>query len=70
VREWLKCEDENGQLKDLSANKCVLVFEGESKAPAFKKWGSKVCETDGEAREFLSHRKMENFWTQAKSTPM
>jgi U4/U6 small nuclear ribonucleoprotein PRP3 len=70
AREWLKGEDENGQLKDLSANKCVLVFEGESKAPAFKKWGSKVCETDGEAREFLSHRKMDNFWTQAKNTPM
>ncbi len=68
VREWLKGEDEKGQLKDLSANKCVLVFEGESKAPAFKKWGSKVCETDGEAREFLSHRKMDNFWTQAKNT--
>jgi U4/U6 small nuclear ribonucleoprotein PRP3 len=70
ARDWLKGEDENGLLKDLSANKCVLVFEGESKAPAFKKWGSKVCETDGEAREFLSHRKMDNFWTQAKNTPM
>ncbi|KAG7294242.1 hypothetical protein NEMBOFW57_004312 [Staphylotrichum longicolle] len=70
VRDWLKGEDENGQLKDLSANKCVLLFEGETKAPAFKKWGSKVCETDGEAREFLSHRKMDNFWTQAKNTPL
>jgi U4/U6 small nuclear ribonucleoprotein PRP3 len=70
VRDWLKGEDENGQLRDLSANKCVLVFEGESKMPAFKKWGSKVCETDGEAREFLSHRKMDNFWTQAKNTPL
>jgi len=70
VRDWLKGEDDKGQLKDLSANKCVLLFEGESKAPAFKKWGSKVCETDGEAREFLSHRKMDNFWTQAKNTPL
>jgi U4/U6 small nuclear ribonucleoprotein PRP3 len=70
VRDWLKGEDDKGQLKDLSANKCVLLFEGESKAPAFKKWGSKVCETDGEAREFLSHRKMDNFWTQAKDTPL
>jgi U4/U6 small nuclear ribonucleoprotein PRP3 len=70
VREWLKGEDENGQLKDLSANKCVLVFEGQAKAPAFKKWGSKVCETDAEAREFLAQRKMDNFWTQAKNTPM
>lgn len=69
AREWLKAEDERGQLKDLSANKCVLLFEGETKAPAFKKWGSKICETDQEAREFLAQRKMENFWTQAKSTP-
>jgi U4/U6 small nuclear ribonucleoprotein PRP3 len=70
VREWLKAEDEKGQLKDLSANKCALVFEGEAKVPMFKKWGSKVCETDQEAREFLAQRKMENFWTQAKNTPL
>jgi U4/U6 small nuclear ribonucleoprotein PRP3 len=70
AREWLKGEDESGQPKDLSANKCVLVFEGQAKAPAFKKWGSKVCETDAEAREFLAQRKMDNFWTQAKNTPM
>lgn len=67
-REWLNAEDEKGQLKDLSANRCVLLFEGETKAQAFKKWGSKICETDQEAREFLLHRKMDNFWTQAKNT--
>ena len=66
VREWLKGEDEKGQLKDLTANKCVLVFEGEVKAQTFKKWGSKVCEADQDAREFLAVRKMDNFWTQAK----
>lgn len=70
AREWLKAEDEKGQLKDMSANKCVLLFEGEVKAQAFKKWGSKVCETDQEAREFLATRKLDNFWTQAKNTPM
>ncbi|KAL1842590.1 hypothetical protein VTJ49DRAFT_4770 [Mycothermus thermophilus] len=68
--DWLRPEDERGQLKDLSSNKCVLIFEGETKAPAFKKWGSKVCETDAEAREFLAQRKMDNFWTQAKNTPL
>ncbi|KAK3946232.1 pre-mRNA processing factor 3-domain-containing protein [Diplogelasinospora grovesii] len=68
-RQWLSAEDENGQLKDMSSNKCVLLFEGEEKAAAFKKWGSKVCETDQEAREFLALRKMESFWTQAKNTP-
>ncbi|KAK3343952.1 pre-mRNA processing factor 3-domain-containing protein [Lasiosphaeria hispida] len=70
LRDWLKAEDEKGQLKDMSANKCVLLFEGETKAQAFKKWGSKVCETDQEAREFLAPRKMDNFWTQAKNTPL
>ena len=70
VRDWLKAEDERGQLKDLSANKCVLLFEGETKSQVFKKWGSKICETDQEAREFLAHRKMDSFWTQAKNTPL
>ncbi|KAK4166722.1 putative U4/U6 small nuclear ribonucleoprotein Prp3 [Cladorrhinum sp. PSN259] len=68
IRDWLKAEDENGQLKDLSANKCVLLFEGGTKAQAFKKWGSKVCETDQEAREFLARAKMDSFWTLAKNT--
>ncbi|KAK4227595.1 pre-mRNA processing factor 3-domain-containing protein [Podospora fimiseda] len=68
VRGWLKAEDENGQLKDLSTNKCILLFEGETKAQAFKKWGSKVCETDQEAREFLARAKMDSFWTLAKNT--
>lgn len=70
LREWLKAEDEKGQLKDLSGNKCVLLFEGETKAPAFKKWGTKVCETDQEAREFLAQKKMDSFWTLAKNTPL
>ncbi|KAM7185950.1 pre-mRNA processing factor 3 (PRP3) domain containing protein [Naviculisporaceae sp. PSN 640] len=65
-RDWLKMVDEEGNLKDLSGNKCVLVFEGEEKARTFSKWGSKVCETEQEAREFLALRKMDNFWTQAK----
>ncbi|KAK1832087.1 pre-mRNA processing factor 3-domain-containing protein [Podospora conica] len=68
-RDWLKAEDENGQLRDMSGNKCVLLFEGEVKAAMFKKWGSKVCETDQEAREFLEKKKLDNFWTQAKSMP-
>ncbi|KAK3386922.1 pre-mRNA processing factor 3-domain-containing protein [Podospora didyma] len=68
VPDWLKAEDEHGQLKDQSANKCVLLFEGETKAYAFRKWGSKICETDQEARAVLAPRKMDTFWTQAKNT--
>jgi U4/U6 small nuclear ribonucleoprotein PRP3 len=48
-------------------NKCVMVFEGEEKARAFRKWGSKVCETDSAARDALTRAKMENFWALAKS---
>jgi U4/U6 small nuclear ribonucleoprotein PRP3 len=67
LAQWLKAEDEQGELKDMTLNQCVLVFEGEEKARAFRKWGSKVCETDSAAKEALSRAKMENFWTLAKS---
>lgn len=67
LADWLKAEDEKGQLKNMTLNKCVLVFEGEEKTKAFKKWGSKVCETDSAAKDALTRAKMENFWTLAKS---
>ena len=66
-RGWLKAEDGRGQLKDMSTNSCTLIFEGEVKVQAFRKWGSKICETDSEAREVLSRVKMENFWQLAKA---
>jgi U4/U6 small nuclear ribonucleoprotein PRP3 len=65
-RDWLLAENEKGELKDMSLNECRLVFEGEEKARVFRKWGSKVCETDSEARDMLSRTKMENFWSLAK----
>jgi U4/U6 small nuclear ribonucleoprotein PRP3 len=66
VRDWLLAENEKGELKDMSLNECKLVFEGEQKTRGFRKWGSKVCETDAEARDTLSRAKMENFWSLAK----
>ena len=67
LQDWLKAEDEKGELRDMTLNKCQLVFEGEEKARAFRKWGSKICETDAQAREALTRAKMETMWTQAKS---
>ena len=67
TREWLKAEDEKGDLKDLSLNKCQLLFEGEVKAQAFHAFKSRVCETDAEARQTLSRAKLESFWNMAKS---
>ncbi|KAE8453483.1 hypothetical protein EG329_010344 [Mollisiaceae sp. DMI_Dod_QoI] len=67
LQDWLKAEDEKGELKDMTLNKCTLVFEGEQKSRAFRKWGSKVCETDSAARDALTRAKMENFWALAKS---
>lgn len=64
---WLQAENEKGELRDLGLNKCVLVWEGEEKTRAFRKWGTKVCETDAQAKEVLGRSKMENFWTLAKS---
>ena len=66
--DFLKPFDEKGDLKDLTENTCTLLWEGEEKARAFRKWGSKVCESDAEAKEVLSKAKMENFWILAKTS--
>ncbi|KAG6057817.1 hypothetical protein E4U32_004923 [Claviceps aff. humidiphila group G2b] len=65
-KEWLKAENSDGVLKDMSQNRCTLVFEGEQKARAFRKWSTKVCETDAEARDILARVRMDNFWSLAK----
>lgn len=65
--EWCNPVDENGNLKDLSENRCILVWEGDEPERVFKRWGSRACETDGEAKDVLSRTKMENMWTLAKS---
>jgi U4/U6 small nuclear ribonucleoprotein PRP3 len=66
VRDWLLAENDKGELKDMSLNQCTLVFEGEQKARGFRKWGSRVCETDSEARDALARAKMDSFWSLAK----
>lgn len=67
LQDWLKAEDEKGELKDMTLNRCQLVWEGEQKSRAFRKWQSKVCETDSAARDALTRSKMDSFWTVAKS---
>ena len=65
--QWLKSIDGQGNAKDHSANKCILIFEGEIKQRSFHKWGSRVCETAGEARETLGRAKLDSLWALAKS---
>ncbi|KAJ9659328.1 U4/U5/U6 small nuclear ribonucleoprotein prp3 [Neophaeococcomyces mojaviensis] len=66
--KWLEAEDENGELKDLSRNRCDLIFSGEEKRRAFRKWlGARVCESDSQARDVLSRAKMDSFWSIAKN---
>lgn len=64
---WCNPMDDDGELKDLSENRCVLVWEGDEQSRVFKRWGSRACETDGEARDLLGRQKMENMWTLARS---
>lgn len=64
---WLNPMTDDGGLKDLSENRCQLVWEGEERAKKFNRWYSRVCETDGEAREVLRRSGMENMWTLARS---
>ncbi|OAL01186.1 PRP3-domain-containing protein [Phaeosphaeriaceae sp. SRC1lsM3a] len=64
---WMHNTDEQGNLKDHTSNKCILIFEGEVKQNSFRKWGSKMCETAGEARELLARSKLDSLWALAKS---
>ncbi|KAL5334659.1 pre-mRNA processing factor 3-domain-containing protein [Aspergillus crustosus] len=65
---WLAAEDEKGELKDLSSNTCTLLWEGQVKGRAFRKWiGARICETDSQAKDVLARAKLENFWVLAKS---
>lgn len=66
-QQWLMAEDDHGTLKDMTSNYCKLIFEGEVKIRAFKRWVSKVAETDAEARDLLARSKMDNFWSTARS---
>jgi len=65
--QWLNPMDDSGNLKDLSDNRCLLVWEGSEAQRSFKRWGSRACETDGEARDVLQRSKMETMWTLARS---
>ncbi|ETI25464.1 hypothetical protein G647_02237 [Cladophialophora carrionii CBS 160.54] len=69
LAKWLEAYEEGShELKDLSLNKCELIFKGEAKQRSFRKWlGARVCETDAQAKDVLSRAKMENFWGLAKS---
>ncbi|EXJ86794.1 hypothetical protein A1O3_03748 [Capronia epimyces CBS 606.96] len=68
LAKWLEAEDENGELRDLSMNKCDLIFSGQAKQRNFRKWlGARVCETDSQAKDVLTRGKMESFWNLAKS---
>lgn len=66
--EWMRSYDDKGQLKDFSHNKCLLVFSGEIKAHAFRRWTQETCLSDGEAKEVLARRKLDSLWALAKST--
>lgn len=67
LAKWLEAEDENGELKDLSLNKCDLIFAGQSKRRNFRMWlGAKICETDAQAKDVLARARMESMWNVAK----
>ena len=64
---WLRAEDQDGNLKDLSENECSLVWEGEVKQRSFKFWAQRDCETDGAARQVMERNKLENAWVSARN---
>ncbi len=67
---WLEAQDEEGNLKDLSANRCEVVFEGQVANRVFRKWvGVRVVESDKEATDVVGRGGCESFWALAKSVP-
>ncbi len=62
ARDWLTSESET-----LPNNEIRLLFDGETKGRVFRKWSSKICDTDREAFDFLGRTKLESFWTQARA---
>ena len=64
---FLEAEEQDGTVKDLSLNRCQLLFEGQEKDRVFRGWKTRVCETDKEAMDALERTKMGSFWTMAKS---
>ncbi|OAA54337.1 U4/U6 small nuclear ribonucleoprotein [Niveomyces insectorum RCEF 264] len=62
AREWLASESEV-----LPHNQIKLLFDGEAKGRTFRKWISKICDTDRDAFDFLARSKLESFWTQARA---
>ena len=49
------------------ANRCILVWEGSVKAPAFKLFTLKQCPTPDQARDYLKRFKVEHYWDFAKN---
>lgn len=67
LAKWLEAEDEDGNLRDLSLNRCDRIFSGEVKQRQFRKWlGARVCETDTHAKDVLTRAKYPEFWNIAK----
>jgi U4/U6 small nuclear ribonucleoprotein PRP3 len=66
--EWLKGEDENGQLKDLSKNKAVCIFEGDILERNYSRWGTRMMETDVDGKDFLARHRLESLWSIAEGT--
>ena len=65
---WLE-NTEDGVLKDLSANRCQLIFEGQQKGHQFRseRFTTKAVETDKEAVDYLERSKLGSMWALAKS---
>lgn len=53
--------------KDLSGNKCALIWTGQLKASKFMKWTLQDAETEQDAKDILSRNHAENYWIEAGS---
>jgi U4/U6 small nuclear ribonucleoprotein PRP3 len=48
-------------------NRCVLVWEGQTRGRTFKSFRFRRCPTEGTAKEFLSHHRADHYWDIARN---
>ena len=48
-------------------NRCVLVWEGTVREPAFRRFRLKQCALEQDARDFLKRFRVEHYWDFAKN---
>jgi U4/U6 small nuclear ribonucleoprotein PRP3 len=68
--QWSSEEDDemSNPEEEKKENRCILVWQGETKQKSFRQFRFHLCPTEGLVKEKLSKSKAEHFWDLAKAS--